>query len=85
VKPLHERGAPVWEQRFKVGKTPRWQRADRKVCQALEGGEVVTGSNRFGKASGNARHHPEGSHEEARTAQEPGAGKQPPTMSGVKL
>jgi len=54
----------------------------RKVCQALEGGEVVTGSNRFGKASGNARHHPEENHEEARTAQEQGAGGQPPTITG---
>jgi len=85
VKLRHERGTPAWEQGFKIDKTPGWQRMSRKVRQALGCGEVVTGSHRYGKASGTARHDPEESREGEGTMQEHGAGQQPPITSGVKL
>jgi hypothetical protein len=74
VKPRHERGAPAWEQSFKVGKTPGWERMDRKVRQALGRGDVVTGSFRHGKASGTARRDLEETREGVGTTQKHGAG-----------
>jgi hypothetical protein len=59
VKLRHVRGAPAWVESFKVGKTLRRERMSRKACQAPGSDGVATGSNRCGKAPGNARHSPE--------------------------